>query len=138
MLPAGFPFHQFNGIVKPKYLCNSFAYTINKMQIHLLFWFHFASHSMYHQIKLNWKVFDEHYTFNISSLSNLGPYNNDFLPQHQVNTINLCLLCSHILLVLRDHGVYMYVVYIWKWSSAHALGGVSGVASFISTDEQLQ
>jgi len=31
----------------------------------------------------------------------------------------------------------MYVVYIWKWSSAHALG-VSGVASFITTDEQLQ
>ena len=29
----------------------------------------------------------------------------------------------------------MYVVYIWKWSSAHALGGV---ASFITTDEQLQ
>ena len=25
-------------------------------------------------------------------------------------------------LVLRDHGVYMYVVYIRKWSSAHALG----------------
>ena len=37
-----------------------------------------------------------------------------------------------------DHGVYMNVVYIWKWSSAHALGGVSGVASFITTDEQLQ
>ena len=31
-------------------------------------------------------------------------------------------LCSHIFLVLRDHKVYMYVVYIWKWSSAHALG----------------
>jgi len=25
-----------------------------------------------------------------------------------------------------------------KWSSAHALGGVSGVASIITTDEQLQ
>ena len=32
----------------------------------------------------------------------------------------------------------MYVVYIWKWSSAYALGGVSGVESFITTDEQLQ
>jgi len=34
--------------------------------------------------------------------------------------------------------VYMYNVYVWRWSSAHALGGVSGVASFITTDEQLQ
>jgi len=42
--------------------------------------------------------------------------------------------CAHI----YDHGMYMYVVYIWKWSSAHALGGVSGGASFITTDEQLQ
>jgi len=32
----------------------------------------------------------------------------------------------------------MYVVYIWKWSSAHTLGGVSGVAPFITSDEQLQ
>jgi len=47
-------------------------------------------------------------------------------------------LCNHIFLVLMDHGVYMYVVYIWKWSSAHALGGVSDLASFITTDEQLQ
>jgi len=37
-----------------------------------------------------------------------------------------------------DHGVYIYVVYIWKWSSAHALGGVNGVDSFITTDEQLK
>jgi len=34
--------------------------------------------------------------------------------------------------------LYKYVIYIWEWSSAHALGGVSGVASFITTDEQLQ
>jgi len=47
-------------------------------------------------------------------------------------------LCSHIFLVLRDHRVYMYVVYIRKWSSAHALGSVGGVASFITSDEQLQ
>jgi len=43
----------------------------------------------------------------------------------------LYLIFSYMFLVLSDHGVYMYVVYSWKWSSAHALGGVSGVTSFI-------
>jgi len=34
-------------------------------------------------------------------------------------------LCSYIYLDLRDHG--LYVVYIWKYSSSHALGGASVV-----------
>ena len=46
-------------------------------------------------------------------------------------------LCSYVFLVIRDHGVYIHFVYIQKWNFAHALGGVSGVASFISSDEQL-
>jgi len=32
----------------------------------------------------------------------------------------------------------LFSVICWKWGSTHALGGVSGVASFISTDEQPQ
>jgi len=35
-------------------------------------------------------------------------------------------------------GVASFITAIWKWSSAHALGGVCGVASFITADEQLQ
>jgi len=33
----------------------------------------------------------------------------------------------------QGHG--LYVLYVWKKSSADALGGVSGVASFFSTDK---
>jgi len=59
-----------------------------------------------------------------------------------VAAVKSCPVLHHwvviFFLVLRDHGVYMYVVYILKWSSAHALGGVSVVASFITTDERLQ
>jgi len=46
-------------------------------------------------------------------------------------------MCSLSFLVSSCHE--LYVVYIWKWSSARALGGVSGVVSFITIiDEQLQ
>ena len=41
--------------------------------------------------------------------------------------------CVILFLVLRDHGLYLFV---WKCSSAHSLGGVSGVASFITINEQ--
>ena len=44
------------------------------------------------------------------------------------------------LLCLTSRNIYYAPerVQIWKWSPAHALGGVSGVASFITTGEQLQ
>jgi len=39
------------------------------------------------------------------------------------NVARTTSLCSHVFLVLRDHGVCMCIVCIWEWSSAHALGG---------------
>ena len=42
---------------------------------------------------------------------------------------------DHRMLLTWDHG--FYVVYISKKGFAYALGGVSDVASFITTDEQL-
>jgi len=50
---------------------------------------------------------------------------------HFTPSFNIDRLC-------KTASVLLFLVYIWKWSSAHALGGVSGVASFITTDEQLQ
>jgi len=44
--------------------------------------------------------------------------------------------CEVIYLVLS--GSIIYFDYILKMSTAHALGGVSGVASFLTIDEQLQ
>jgi len=44
-------------------------------------------------------------------------------------------LCSFVF--YGPHGSWIVFVSIWKKSSAHALGGVSGVASFNTTDEEL-
>jgi len=46
-------------------------------------------------------------------------------------------LCSHIFLVLGNHGVYTYVVYIWKWSSAHVwtiVKAIKHMRTFFSID----
>jgi len=45
-------------------------------------------------------------------------------------------VCSLMFLVVWAHG--LYVVCIRKKSTAHALGGVNGVAYFIYADEQVQ
>jgi len=71
----------------------------------------------------------------------IEPHKNTYntMTQHTFKK-NVCVL------FMIKYGQYFFicfqmehnVVYIWKWSSTHALGGVSGVASFITTDEQLQ
>jgi len=60
-------------------------------------------------------------------------------PSHLVYLKNLpptASFCSYIFLVVLEQG--LYVVLVWKWRSGHVLGGVIGVTSFITTDEQLQ
>jgi len=46
-------------------------------------------------------------------------------------------LCSHIFVVLRDHGVYMFFFHL-KMEFRSCARGVRGVALFITTDERLQ
>jgi len=55
---------------------------------------------------------------------------------HIKRYISIWNLKTLLSVLFRNPG--MHVVYIWKWSSAQELGGVSDVASFITTDEQLQ
>jgi len=51
--------------------------------------------------------------------------------------LSLCDISAYVyFLILWDHG--MHVVYNWKQISAPVLGGVNGVASFITIDGQLQ
>jgi len=46
------------------------------------------------------------------------------------------LIVDNYFLVLCDDG--LYDAYIWKQISAHVLGGVNSVTSFITIDEQSQ
>ena len=49
------------------------------------------------------------------------------------------VLYHNVVIFFKSSGIIKCMfVFICKSSSAHALGGVSGVASFITTDAQLQ
>ena len=58
--------------------------------------------------------------------------------ESQTILVMVLLLDDRMMLLLIGPLRYNISSGVLFWSSAHALGGVSGVASFITTDEQLR
>ena len=82
------------------------------------------------------QLYDKTHSFKISSISSSVLIKCVYLPEG--NSKQNFQPTSTVIFFWSSGIIDCMFVYIWKWSSAHALGGVSGVASFITTDEQLQ